>query len=76
MGRFLSKRPINLLAMKNTLASVRRHVKGVCITNIGANLYLFQLFHEKDADRIIRDGPSTFDQHLLILVLGASPRFT
>ncbi|XP_073121703.1 uncharacterized protein At4g02000-like [Henckelia pumila] len=76
VGRFLTDRQINFTAMQNTLASIWRHVKGVCIKMIGPNLYLFQFFHELDVSRVINDGPWTFDQHLLIfksLELGMNP---
>ena len=57
MGRFLTDRSINGLIMQNTLASVWRHVKGVCIKEIQSNLFLFQFYHELDMKRVIDNGP-------------------
>ncbi|XWS07884.1 hypothetical protein CRYUN_Cryun41cG0030700 [Craigia yunnanensis] len=56
VGRFLTDRVINLMTMKNTLASTRRPVKGVCIKKLSLILFLFQLFHELDMDRVVKGG--------------------
>ncbi|XWS66198.1 hypothetical protein CRYUN_Cryun05aG0179300 [Craigia yunnanensis] len=64
------------MAMKNTLASIWRLVKGVCIRDINPALFLFQFFHELDIERVIKGGPWTFNQHLLItsrLKVGDNP---
>ena len=66
VGRFLTDRVINPTAMKNTLASIWRPVKGVCIKELSPTLFLFQFFHEIDMDRVVKGGPWTFNQHLLI----------
>ena len=76
VGCFLTNRPVNLMAMKNTLASIWRPVKGVCIRDIHPSLFLFQFFHELDMDRVIKGGLWTFNQHLLItgrLKVGDNP---
>ncbi|KAJ9130006.1 hypothetical protein P3X46_035060 [Hevea brasiliensis] len=31
------------------------------------NLFLFQFFHELDVERMVKGGPWTFNQHLLLL---------
>ncbi|KAK6141825.1 hypothetical protein DH2020_024431 [Rehmannia glutinosa] len=41
VGRFLSDRQVNFVAMKNTLASIWRPVKGVFIKDLGPNLFYF-----------------------------------
>lgn len=41
-------------------------MRGVCIKDIGPNLFLFQFFHELDLARVMDGNPWTFDQHLLI----------
>ncbi|XWS46557.1 hypothetical protein CRYUN_Cryun14cG0078100 [Craigia yunnanensis] len=64
------------MAMKNTLASIWRPVKGVCIRCINPSLFLFQFFHELDINRVIKGGPWTFNQHLPItsrLKVGDNP---
>ncbi|KAK6143873.1 hypothetical protein DH2020_024221 [Rehmannia glutinosa] len=67
VGRFLSDRIVNFQAMKNTLASIWRPVKGVSIKDLGPNLFLFQFFHELDISRVQSNGPWTFDNLLLII---------
>ncbi|KAK6154344.1 hypothetical protein DH2020_008592 [Rehmannia glutinosa] len=66
VGRFLSERHVNFIAMKNMIASIWRPVKGVFIKELGPNLFLFQFFHELDMSRIQSNGPWTFDNLLLI----------
>ncbi|KAK6133887.1 hypothetical protein DH2020_032377 [Rehmannia glutinosa] len=76
IGRFLSDRLVNILVMKNTLASIWRPVKGVFIKDLGPNLFLFQFFHESDLSRVISSGPWTFDNQLLLtkrLSVGEQP---
>ena len=67
VGRFLTDCRINISAMKNTLASIWRPVKGVCIKDLWPTLFLFQFFHEMDMDRVVRGGPWTFNQNLLLI---------
>ncbi|XWS15361.1 hypothetical protein CRYUN_Cryun35bG0090100 [Craigia yunnanensis] len=76
VGHFLTDRPINFAAMKNTLASIWRPMKRVCIKDLSLLLFLFQLFNELDFERVIKRGPWTFNQHLLItsrLKIGDNP---
>ncbi|XWS62033.1 hypothetical protein CRYUN_Cryun07bG0176100 [Craigia yunnanensis] len=75
-GQFLTDRVINLMAMKNTLASIWRPVKGSYIKELSLTLFLFQFFHELDIDRVVNKGPWIFNQHLLItsrLKVGDNP---
>ncbi|KAJ9190024.1 hypothetical protein P3X46_001261 [Hevea brasiliensis] len=67
IGRFLTDRSINFIAMKNTLASLWRPIKGVVIKELRINLYLFQFFHDLDIERVTNGVPWTFDQHILIM---------
>ncbi|EEF30381.1 conserved hypothetical protein [Ricinus communis] len=67
MWRFLTEKPIKFSFMKQNLASLCRPVEGVCIREISSTLFLFQFFHEIDMKRVINSGPSTFEQHLLLL---------
>ncbi|EEF41191.1 conserved hypothetical protein [Ricinus communis] len=75
VGRFLTDRAINFLAMKNTLASLWRPVKGVCIKELGPNLFIFQFFHELDMLHVIEGGPWTFNQFMLLTTRFHSDRF-
>ena len=42
VGRFLTNKVINFSAMKNTMASLSRPGKGVCIKDLSSTLFLFQ----------------------------------
>ncbi|KAH9680788.1 CCHC-type domain-containing protein [Citrus sinensis] len=67
VGRFLTDKVINFAAMKNTMASLWRPGKGVCIKEVSPTLFLFQFFHEIDVKRVLEVGPWTFDQHILLV---------
>ncbi|KAK6156242.1 hypothetical protein DH2020_010490 [Rehmannia glutinosa] len=56
VGRFLANRHVNFQSMKNTLAAIRRPVKGVFIKDLSPNLFLFQFFHELDVARVEANG--------------------
>ncbi|XP_050211918.1 uncharacterized protein LOC126662073 [Mercurialis annua] len=75
VGRFLTEKTVNLTAVKTVLPPIWKPVRGVCITEAGPNLFLFQFFHEMDMKRVLEDGPWTFEFHLFIcrqLVVGES----
>ena len=67
VGRFLTDKPINFTAMKNTLASVWEPGKGINIKEVGAGRYLFQFYHEVDVNMVLNNGPWTFNQYTLVL---------
>ncbi|KAJ8758855.1 hypothetical protein K2173_002634 [Erythroxylum novogranatense] len=67
VGSFLTKKPIHAQSMKDTLASLWRPVMGVYIKEIDPNRFIFQFFHERDMQRVLEDGPWTFDNQLLLL---------
>ncbi|KAJ9152984.1 hypothetical protein P3X46_026481 [Hevea brasiliensis] len=64
--KFLTDRQINLGAMRETLSNLWRPGKGVCIEEIGPQLFLFQFFHQVDLNRVIEGGPWSFNNHLVI----------
>ena len=67
IGRFLTDKPINFVAMKNTMASIWEPRKGIAVTEVGAGRYLFQFFHEFDVITFLNNGPWTFNQHILVV---------
>lgn len=68
VGRFLSNRKVNFVAMHDTLSSIWRPVKGVFIDATSfPNMFLFKFFHELDVQRVLNDGPWTFNQQVLLL---------
>lgn len=67
VGSLITEKPIKFQIMKDTLASVWRPGKGMQVTEISSNLFLFHFFHELDLKRIMEDGPWAFEQNLLVL---------
>lgn len=49
------------------MASIWRPNKGVCIKDLGAGTYVFQFFHPIDMNRVLDNGPWTFNNHLFLL---------
>ena len=67
-GKFLSDKAVNFNAMKTTLATLWRPMRGVKIKNLGQQLFSFQFYHDMDLERVISQGPWSFDQSILVLV--------
>ncbi|XVF79899.1 hypothetical protein PTKIN_Ptkin15bG0027700 [Pterospermum kingtungense] len=67
VGRFLTNRPIKFNVMKNRMAAIWRPGKWVNIKEIERGLFLFQFFHLVDVQRVMEEGPWTYDNYLLIL---------
>lgn len=66
VGRFLIDRLLNFQAMQNTMATLWRPSKAICIQEMQLNLYLFRLFHNIDLDQVLEGSPGTFNNHLLV----------
>ncbi|XP_074352886.1 uncharacterized protein At4g02000-like [Apium graveolens] len=68
VGRFLTNRKVNFMAMQDTLASIWRPVKGVFMEETDQpNIFLFKFFHDLDMQRVLNDGPWTFNQQVLLI---------
>lgn len=68
VGSFITNKKINFMAMQDTLSSIWRPVKGVFMkeTNF-PNVFVFKFFHDLDLQRVMDDGPWTFNQQVLLL---------
>lgn len=66
VGCFLTASVVNFQATRNTLANLRHPLKGVQISDLGDNRYLFKFFNEVDIHRVITGALWTFNNHLLI----------
>ncbi|MCI22704.1 DUF4283 domain protein, partial [Trifolium medium] len=69
VGRFLTERPIRIRIMKEKMAEYWQPVCKVAIKEVNSNLFLFQFFHPKDLERVLKQGPWSFDGHTLVLGL-------
>lgn len=67
VGRFLTDRPIRSHIMKERMAGVWRPGRGVNIRDAGPSIFLFQFFHQLDLQKVLKQGPWSFDKNLLIL---------
>ena len=67
IGRLLTTRSINMEAFRRTMTQVWNLQGKVIIRVIDTNLFVFQLFHWRDKEKILEGGPWCFDQQLLIL---------
>uniref|UniRef100_A0A803P795 Reverse transcriptase domain-containing protein n=1 Tax=Cannabis sativa TaxID=3483 RepID=A0A803P795_CANSA len=66
VGRFLTKRSLDFMAMQHKMASLWRPGRGMFVKELDENLYLFQFYHQIDVDRVVEGSPWTFDRVPLI----------
>ena len=67
IGKFLTCKPFNRKAAKNTLRRAWGLDKELQISEVGSNLFQFKFQSEYELDRILRGGPWSFDNQLLML---------
>ncbi|KAK7822842.1 uncharacterized protein CFP56_036059 [Quercus suber] len=67
IGKFLTCKSYNKLAAKNTIRRAWGLNESMQILEVGLNLFQFKFQSEFDLDRILRGGPWTFDNQLLLL---------
>ena len=67
IGKFLTCKPFNKRAAKNTLRKAWGQENSLQIIDVGPNLFQFKFQSEFDMVRIIQDGPWAFDNQLLLL---------
>lgn len=67
VGRFVTDRTIRTHIMNERLAEVWRSVRGVTIKEASPGLFIFQFFHKLDLEKVLKRGPWTFDNHLLVM---------
>lgn len=67
IGRFVTESPIHFESMKEMLSRIWKPVFKVYIVELSRNLFSFQFRHQHDLDRVLADGPWTFNQKLLLL---------
>lgn len=67
VGRFLTGKSINVNAMKTKMADVWKPALGVNIKELEVGVFLFQFFHKEDKAWVLRGGPWSFDNAMLVL---------
>lgn len=66
VGRFLTEKNINIRAMRSKMADVWRPAMGVNIKDLKPGIYLFQFCHVDDLQMVLKGGPWSFDNALLV----------
>ncbi|XP_031092274.1 uncharacterized protein LOC115996968 [Ipomoea triloba] len=67
VGKLITDKTVKFPFMRDTMATVWRPGKGMAVKELTNNIFLFQFFHEIDVQRILNDGPWSFEKNLLIL---------
>lgn len=65
--RLATSKPVKFHFLRDTLASIWKPGRGVHISEIGTNLYIFKFCHEVDVKRVLEDGPWAYENNMLIL---------
>ena len=68
IGKLLTCKPFNKRAAQSTLKRAWGLENKVQVVEVGANLFQFKFQTEFDMERVLRDGPWTFDNQVLLLV--------
>lgn len=66
IGKVITERPVNVEAMKSTLKLIWRPARGMVVTEISLNLFIFQFHHTLDRRRVIENGLWNFDKALML----------
>ncbi|XP_019166512.1 PREDICTED: uncharacterized protein LOC109162247 [Ipomoea nil] len=66
VGRFLTRRMVNIEFMQQVMAEVWQPVSGVQVSELQPNLFMFVFYHQTDMQRVIDEGPWSFDNHTLV----------
>lgn len=66
VGRFLTDKNINFIAMKNVMASLWRPRDGTDVLDLGEQRYSFVIYHILELQKVLDGGPWTFEQNLLV----------
>ena len=67
IGKFLMCKPFNKMAAKNTIRRAWGVDDALEISKVGPNLFQFKFHSEFEMDKILRGGPWSFDNQLLML---------
>ena len=68
IGKFLTCKTFNKRAAQSTLKRAWGLENKVQVVEVGANLFQFKFHNEFDMERVLRDGPWTFDNQVLLLI--------
>ena len=66
VGKFISAKPVNAIAMKDTFALLWRPERGMFFKELPNNRFLFKIYHVLDINKVIDFAPWTFKQNFLL----------
>ncbi|XP_019195633.1 PREDICTED: uncharacterized protein LOC109189296 [Ipomoea nil] len=66
VGRFLTTKVVKLEYMRHVMASVWQPVWGMQVTEIQPGLFMFIFYDETDMQRVLDEGPWSFDNSTLV----------
>ncbi|XP_031099743.1 uncharacterized protein LOC116003944 [Ipomoea triloba] len=66
VGRFLAAKLVKLEYMRQVMAFVWKPVKGVQVTELQSNIFMFVFFHASDMHYVIDEGPWSFKNCMLV----------
>ncbi len=67
VARFLTRRPINTEAITRTFRPLWRAEKGFVVKDLGDNNALITFQDDVDLERVITNGPWSYDKFLVVL---------
>ncbi|KAL2928887.1 UDP-N-acetylmuramoyl-L-alanyl-D-glutamate--LD-lysine ligase, partial [Bienertia sinuspersici] len=67
VGTLLTDTPYNPEAFKNTMRSLWKPSRGLVVREIENNIFVFQFFSKADREKVLDQGPWSFDDRLLLL---------
>ncbi|XP_019183734.1 PREDICTED: uncharacterized protein LOC109178651 [Ipomoea nil] len=66
VGHFLTSKVVKVEYMSQVMASVWQPVKGVQISELQPNLFLFVFYHKTDMQGVLEEGPWSFENNTLV----------
>ncbi|KAL2938973.1 hypothetical protein RDABS01_022422 [Bienertia sinuspersici] len=67
VGKLLTDSPFNPEALTNTMRNLWKPSKGLVVREIENNIFVFQFFSKGDREKVMDQGPWSFDGKLLLL---------
>ncbi|CAH9119202.1 unnamed protein product [Cuscuta europaea] len=67
VARVVSDKRVRAVSFCQTMAMVWQPVKGVSINEIEDSKFLLQFYHEGDLNRVVEEGPWSFEQNLVVI---------
>lgn len=67
VGRLLTEKNVNVRAFKSKMADIWKPAMGISIKELDQGLFLFQFFHKEDMRWVLRGGPWSFDNIMVVL---------